>query len=265
MSVGQLADQRRFAGIGEADQSKISGNFEFLSDGFNFPFDARGEFAGGLVNGGFPMRVAQSSPTATGDHQFRPRLKQVAEQGLGFFVPGFGTDGHRDFQVGSIFTVLVVAPAGAPGFRALMWGKIEALKGINLRGRLQDDMPPQSPIPTIGATIRNVFLTAKVDTTVPAITGGGKDLNAIDELPYFHLGAGGFDNRYLASGFIEADHSGFQRKKSVIASNFNITPGIKFCAALAHDDAAGWNGLAGKTLHAQTLSGAVATVACLTA
>ena len=61
---------------------------------------------------------------------------------------------------------------------------------------------------------------------------------------------------------VEADLTVRKGEESVVTSHADVLTGVEFGAPLTHEDGTGGNDLAAKTLHAETLTAAVAPVPC---
>ena len=179
--------KRRFAGIGESDESDIGQQLELENKDPFLPFFARLGVAGRLLGGGLEVVVAQAAAAAAAEDALLPRFHHLEKHLAGLGVLGDRADGHVEVDVLAVL-------AGAQGGAALL-----AVRGVDvlavfevdqrpeLRIGAQDDVSAASAVTAVRAPLGDIFGAVEVGAARAAVSGGAVDLDVVYEVRFGHM------------------------------------------------------------------------------
>ena len=173
-------DERRFADVGEAQQSDVREQFQFE---LQLPFFAGSAVlgkAGRLSRGGREVPVAPAAASAAGRDEFL-FIGHVGDDGVGLDFPDDGALRDLDVEVLAPFSVTLVAAAVLAVFRLVLPLVPEVRQGGERVVDHKDDVPASAAVSAVGPAAGDIFLTVERNGSVAALAGGDRDLRNIDK------------------------------------------------------------------------------------
>ena len=182
---GQRGQQRRFPGVGKAEQSDVGQQAEFQFEAARLSGQAGLGVARRPVGRGRKGGVTPAALPAPGDYHFVTRLAQVGERSATVRVArhGAGRDGQHDR--GGVFAVLVLA---APVFatrctHVVPMGQFE--QRIALRIDADDHVAAVAAVATVRPAPGPELLTQEAHAATPAVPGRDGQDDLVDEVHTF--------------------------------------------------------------------------------
>jgi hypothetical protein len=134
---------------------------------------------------------------------------QVAQNPVGLRVLDHGAPGKIHHQIGSVFSVLSLAPAGLAVGGEEERAEIAIEETGHVAERDQNDVPSFPPSASVRTAARNILFPSETDAAVSSMAGADAHVEPIDEL-IFHAGR--------AMGRMEATLLEPRRSKSTVPS-----------------------------------------------
>ena len=205
------------------------------------------------------MCVAVAAVAAFGDHDALIGLREVVQDFSGFVVVDDGAHWNFDFQVGAAVTATVAAFTVAAAFGAEHVIESEFQKGVFVDIGDEVDVSAVAAIAAAWTAARDEFFTAEGYAAVSAVACFNCDFGFVYERGLFH-----WLDRNESSGcafVFKLHNAGDLREERVVLADADVQAWFEPRAALANEDRAAGDELAGKALHSKPLRVAVATVA----
>ena len=193
---GDGGDERRLAGVREADERDVGEELQLEGEGPPLAFAARVGATGRAVRRGGEVLVAAPALSALDDDEDLPVLGEVGEDLAGVGVLDDGADGNGDVDVGALLPLAVRAHAvlATAGDEPLL--EAEGVEGVEVLVGVEADAAAVSPVAAVRAAVRLALLAAERDTAVAAIAGHDLDRRLVEKHPS-ETRAGGFGSGRL--------------------------------------------------------------------
>ena len=179
---GHRGQQRRFSGVGKADQPHVGQQAEFQFEAARLSWQAGLGVTRRPIGRGRKGGVPPAALPAPGDHHFVTHLVQVGERGAAVRVArhGAGRDGQHDR--GGVFAVLVLAAAVFAARRAdvVPVGQVE--QSVALRIDADDHVAAVAAVAAVRPTPGPKLFAQEAHAAAPAVPGRHRQRNLIDEV-----------------------------------------------------------------------------------
>src|SRR6185437_11133030 len=179
--VRRRREERRLAGVGQADQADIGDQLQPQPDPAFLAGPALVGAARRAVGRALVVQVAVAAVAALGEHDALADLGQVGEQSLVVFLEYLRATRQPEHDV-------LAASARALAARALMAGLgLEVLGVAVVDQRVEtvdafdDDVAAAPAVAAVRTAELDELLAAKSDTAVPAVAGADEDFGLVEE------------------------------------------------------------------------------------
>src|SRR6516164_6572609 len=279
--VRDRSEERRFAGVGQANQANIGDQLQAQPNPGLTAGPAGIGAARRAIGRALVMHVAETAIASLQEDPPLAAARQIGEHLPVLGIHDLGPD--RDLQ-DEILTVGAGALAPCPrsaGRCPEMLAIAVVDQGVQIVRRSKDDVAAFAAVAAVGAAELDELRAAKARGPAPAVTTLQVDLALVEELhgastaPRMgcRLGRllGGLrrlrDRRHdrdigtAGAAGVEFDRTAQCREQRMVAADADMRPRVELGAALAHDDVARHDDLAAELLDAEPPSAAVAPVA----
>nr|GEU28071.1 probable solanesyl-diphosphate synthase 3, chloroplastic [Tanacetum cinerariifolium] len=205
-------NERRFTGVGHAQQTDVRQHFQLEADFAAFAFLALGLLARCAVGRGLEVDVAPAALAALGQQFHLTVFGQVGQDLARHVVDDQGADRHAHMDIVCALAVAIGATARFAVFRAVHLGKAEIDQGIDVTVRYGPDRATLAAVAAVRAAERAEFFTAKRGATIAAVTTDDFNFCFVDKL--------------------------HDSEQGVVFAGANAFAGAHWGAALTNDDAA---------------------------
>src|SRR6185437_2531018 len=173
--------ERRFAGIGKADQSGIGDELETKDDGLFFAGLAGIGVTRSLIGGAFEMRVAEAAIAALEQQQPITFIGEIGDESFAVFFQNLRADGHAHDRVIAARTRHLLAHAGQAvlGADVLLVAIVD--QRVEVFDRFGPDIAALAAIAAVRSAIFDELLAPERDAAVTAVAGLDIDLGLVEE------------------------------------------------------------------------------------
>src|SRR5215472_11986604 len=186
-----LAEQGRFAGIGQPDETGIGDQFQPQPDPALLAGLARIGVARRAVGRGLEMRIAEAAVAAFGEHELLAELGEVVDQRLAILVEYLRADRHlqHDRLAARAMAILAHAILAPLGLEVLLVAIVD--QRVQPTDRLDHDVAAAAAIAAGGPAEFDELLAAECHAAVAAVAGADIDLGLVEEFhaPVVRAGA----------------------------------------------------------------------------
>jgi hypothetical protein len=205
--AGDRGQERRLAGIGQADETGIGDQLQAQPDGLFLALETRIGPIGRLVRRGLEMRVAEAAIAALGNAEALALGRQVDDQGLVVFFEDLGADRNLQRHVFAIGAGPVAAHAVRAGLCLEVLLEAEVDERVQAVDGLDPHVTAAAAVAAVGSAELDELFAPKRDSTGAAVARANVYLSLIEK---FHLAA--------------------------------VNSSVRFCAEIAAIDIAAWRG-----------------------
>ena len=187
---GDRGEQRRLAGVGQADEADVGDQFQAQDDRALDAGLAGVGAARRAVGRGGEMGVAEAAVAALGDDDALARRLEVGEQRLVVLVEHLRAVRHFQHGVGAAAAGAVLAHAVHAGLGLEMLLVAEVDQRVEAVGAFDHDVAAAPAIAAVGAAELDELLAPERDAARPAVAGADVDAGLIKELHGASVSAG---------------------------------------------------------------------------
>ena len=183
---GHRADERRLAGVRQAEQTHIGDHLELELEQPLLAGQPGPELARRAVGAGLELGVAPTALAAARHEQRIAGAHEVAQLLAGLRIPHHRADRHRHIEIVAAAAGAVVAAARLARLRLEIALDTEVRERVDALGRAQPDAAAETAVTAVRAAERHELLAPETQAAAAAVTGLHAHLGFIDE---FHGGA----------------------------------------------------------------------------
>ncbi len=175
------ADERRFAGVGHAEQADVGEDLEFQLEAPLFAGGTRRRLARRAVGARLEMQIAEAALAALGDQRARSVRGEVGDELAAVGVGDHRADRHAQNHVGAAAPVLIRAAAVLAALGAMDARVAVIDQRIDVAVGQRIDAAAAPAVAAVGPAARNVLLAAERDRAVAAVAGDHLDQRFVEE------------------------------------------------------------------------------------
>ena len=169
MSVRHPAQQRRFAGVGQADETGVGDDLQLQHDPALFAGRAGLRLARGTVGRGNEGVVAATAATALGDDDLVTVLLEVAQDVAAIAVADDGARRHGNEELVSLAAVAVGRLALAAAFGPPVLAIDDVGEAVGAGDRTDNDVAAVAAIAAVGAALGHILLAPEATAARAAV------------------------------------------------------------------------------------------------
>ena len=181
LGAGKTAQQRRFAGIRQADQPGVGNDLQFQDDPAFLAKRAGLEFARGTVDGSGECLVASPASAAVSDVYFLIGFRQIAEDVPAVTVDDQGAGRHGDDDIAASFAVLFGPHAGTAILGAPVLAIDNVGQAIGAGHGADEDAAAVATVAAVRPAARYVLFAPEAQAAAAAVSTLDVQNHAIDE------------------------------------------------------------------------------------
>ena len=179
--VRQAGKQRRFASIGQADETGIGDQFQPQPDPQLLAGPPRIGAARRLVGRALEMCVAEAAIAAAQQHDTLARAGEIGKHGFLVVLHDLRPDRHPQHEVATLGAGAVSPGASTPVLRPEMLPVTVIDQRVEIIESMENDVAALAALAAIGSAEFDEFLAAEAHRAPPAITALQVDLALVEE------------------------------------------------------------------------------------